>query len=56
MGGDPASAIVGMPFIAVDKAKQVMIIKRGKSVGFAGNDNSSAITKTRTCCSDMPKI
>lgn len=36
---DPSSAIAGMPILDVDKAQNVIVIKRSLSSGFAGIDN-----------------
>jgi NAD(P) transhydrogenase subunit beta len=36
---DPSSPIAGMPIIEVNEARQVIVIKRSLSPGFAGIDN-----------------
>lgn len=36
---NPASAIAGMPIIEVDRAKNVIVLKRGKGRGFSGLEN-----------------
>ena len=36
---DPASPIFGMPILNADKAKNIIVIKRGRGTGFAGIEN-----------------
>src|SRR3974390_3238835 len=36
---NPRSAIAGMPIIEVDRAKSVIVLKRGRGKGFAGIEN-----------------
>jgi NAD(P) transhydrogenase subunit beta len=36
---DPSSPIYGMPILDVDKAKQIIVLKRSMNPGFAGIDN-----------------
>jgi len=37
---DPSSSIYGMPVIEVWKAEKVIIMKRGMSTGYSGEDNA----------------
>jgi NAD(P) transhydrogenase subunit beta len=37
---DPASPIFGMPILDADKARNVIVIKRGQGAGFSGIENA----------------
>ncbi len=39
-GTDPESPLFGMPVLNIDKAKRVIVLKRGDGVGYAGVENS----------------
>ena len=36
---DPSSPIYGMPILNADKAKNIIVIKRGRGTGFSGIEN-----------------
>jgi NAD(P) transhydrogenase subunit beta len=53
---DPGSPIFGMPILNADKAKNIIVIKRGRGTGFAGIENGLFFNaKTRMLFGDAKK-
>jgi NAD(P) transhydrogenase subunit beta len=53
---EPGSPIFGMPILNADKAKNVIVIKRGRGTGFAGIENALFFNpKTRMLFGDAKK-
>jgi NAD(P) transhydrogenase subunit beta len=54
---DPGSPIYGMPILNADKAKNIIVIKRGRGTGFAGIENGLFFdAKTRMLFGDAKKV
>ena len=49
----PGTPVSGMPILDVDKAQNVVVMKRGRGTGYAGIQNESKTT--RRCCSATPR-
>ncbi|MBI3554697.1 MAG: NAD(P)(+) transhydrogenase (Re/Si-specific) subunit beta, partial [Deltaproteobacteria bacterium] len=53
---DTSSPIYGMPILDADKSKNIIVMKRGKGVGFAGIENNLFFDpKTRMLFGDAKK-
>ena len=52
---NPESPIYGMPILEVDRAKQVIVLKRSLGTGSPASTTRSTTSRTARCCSATPR-
>ena len=50
----PGTPVSGMPILDVDKAQNVVVMKRGRGKGYASRTSCTS-SPTRRCCSATPR-